>query len=221
MEQHCPRGRAARAAHRAPTFVSGQLCLGHLRANPLAQASISRCMNQAVALASHRTHWPETNVGASAARDAPRGRRSICAPPHPPSQAPRGSPDISAMRRAGEGTPMERHCPRGRAARAAHRELRSICAPPHPPSQAPRGSPDISAMRRAGEGTPVEQHCPRGRAARAAHRELRSLLRFFRASYAWARCARTLWPLFTYCKSLAGRSLHRLTMLTEQLPAQG
>jgi len=30
------------------------------------------------------------------------------------------------MRRAGEGTAMEQHCPRGRAARAAHRELRSL-----------------------------------------------------------------------------------------------
>ncbi len=55
-----PRG-ASRAAL-APTFVSGQLCLGDLRANPLAHASISRRMNQAVARASHRPHWPETNV---------------------------------------------------------------------------------------------------------------------------------------------------------------
>ncbi|CAK6474001.1 hypothetical protein PSEG_01467 [Pseudomonas sp. Nvir] len=70
-----PRG-ASRAAL-APTFVSGQLCLGDLRANPLAHASMSRRMNQAVARTWHRGYWPETNVGASAARDAPRGRRSI------------------------------------------------------------------------------------------------------------------------------------------------
>ncbi|CAK6473667.1 hypothetical protein PSEG_01297 [Pseudomonas sp. Nvir] len=62
-----PRG-ASRAAL-APTFFSGQLCLGDLRANPLAHASISRRMNQAVARACHRRYWPETNVGASAARD--------------------------------------------------------------------------------------------------------------------------------------------------------
>ena len=32
---------------------------------------------KAFARESHRNNWPETNVGASAARDAPRGRRSI------------------------------------------------------------------------------------------------------------------------------------------------
>jgi hypothetical protein len=32
---------------------------------------------KAFARKSHRHNWPETNVGASAARDAPRGRRSI------------------------------------------------------------------------------------------------------------------------------------------------
>ncbi|MCK2118076.1 hypothetical protein MYW52_21585, partial [Pseudomonas juntendi] len=32
---------------------------------------------KAFARKSHRNNWPETNVGASAARDAPRGRRSI------------------------------------------------------------------------------------------------------------------------------------------------
>ncbi|WP_409264574.1 hypothetical protein, partial [Pseudomonas sp. KCJK9000] len=44
--------------------------------------------NKAVARACHRRYWPETNVGASAARDAPRGRRSIFKPPQIPSHAP-------------------------------------------------------------------------------------------------------------------------------------
>ena len=70
-----PRG-ASRAAL-APTFVSGQLFLGDLRANALAHDSVSRLTNKAVARACHKRYWPETNVGASAARDAPRGRRSI------------------------------------------------------------------------------------------------------------------------------------------------
>jgi len=70
-----PRG-ASRAAL-APTFVSGQFCLCDLRANALAHDSISRRTNKAVARTCHRNNWPETNVGASAARDAPRGRRSI------------------------------------------------------------------------------------------------------------------------------------------------
>ncbi len=48
----------------APTFVSGQLCLWHLRANALAHTSISRRTNKAVARARHRRDWPETNVGA-------------------------------------------------------------------------------------------------------------------------------------------------------------
>ncbi|WP_373754607.1 hypothetical protein, partial [Pseudomonas sp.] len=60
-----------------PTFVSGQLFLWDLRANALAHASKSRHTNKASARIWHRGYWPETNVGASAARDAPRGRRSI------------------------------------------------------------------------------------------------------------------------------------------------
>ncbi|WP_409264149.1 hypothetical protein, partial [Pseudomonas sp. KCJK9000] len=43
--------------------------------------AISRRKNKAVARVCYRRYWPETNVGASAARDAPRGRRSV-------SQAP-------------------------------------------------------------------------------------------------------------------------------------
>ena len=73
-----PRG-ASRAAL-APTFVSGQLFLGELRAPPW-RGAISCRTHKAVARACHRRNWPETKVGASAARDAPRGRRSI-------SQAP-------------------------------------------------------------------------------------------------------------------------------------
>ncbi|SUD76954.1 Uncharacterised protein [Pseudomonas putida] len=70
-----PRG-ASRAAL-APTFVSGQLFLWDLRANALEHASKSRRTNKAAARIWHRGYWPETNVGASAARDAPRGRRSL------------------------------------------------------------------------------------------------------------------------------------------------
>ena len=62
-----PRG-ASRAAL-APTFVSGQLFLWDLRANALAHASKSRRANKAAARIWHRGYWPETNVGASAARD--------------------------------------------------------------------------------------------------------------------------------------------------------
>ena len=62
-----PRG-ASRAAL-APTFVSGQLFLWDSRANALVHASISRRTNKAAARACHRRYWPETNVGASAARD--------------------------------------------------------------------------------------------------------------------------------------------------------
>ncbi len=67
---------ASRAAL-APTFVSGQLFLGDLRASALAHVEILRRTNKTVARAYRRRDWPETNVGASAARDAPRGRRSI------------------------------------------------------------------------------------------------------------------------------------------------
>ncbi|QEQ86681.1 hypothetical protein F1602_04900 [Pseudomonas putida] len=67
------RASAARAAQSraalAPTFVSGQLFLWDLRANALVHASISRRTNKAAARACHRRYWPETNVGASAARD--------------------------------------------------------------------------------------------------------------------------------------------------------
>jgi len=80
-----PRG-ASRAAL-APTFVSGQSFLCHLRANTLAHGAISRRTSKAVARTCNRRYWPKTNVGASAARDAPRGRRSIFAPP-----APQGEP---------------------------------------------------------------------------------------------------------------------------------
>ena len=67
------RSSAARAAQSraalAPTFVSGQLFLWDSRANALVHASISRRTNKAAARACHRRYWPETNVGASAARD--------------------------------------------------------------------------------------------------------------------------------------------------------
>ena len=67
------RASAARAAQSraalAPTFVSGQLFLWDSRANALVHASISRRTNKAAARACHRRYWPETNVGASAARD--------------------------------------------------------------------------------------------------------------------------------------------------------
>ncbi|MDF3174331.1 hypothetical protein P3C22_20190, partial [Pseudomonas sp. ER28] len=40
------------------------------------QRDIAPC-SKMLARKSLRNNWPETNVGASAARDAPRGRRSI------------------------------------------------------------------------------------------------------------------------------------------------
>ncbi|MFT2189123.1 hypothetical protein, partial [Pseudomonas putida] len=59
--------------------VSGQLFLGDLRAGALGHVAILRRTNKTVARACHGRYWPETDVGASAARDAPRGRRSISA----------------------------------------------------------------------------------------------------------------------------------------------
>ncbi len=69
------RSRGASRALLAPTF-------GDLRAYALAHGAISRRTNKAVARKCHRNNWPETNVGASAARDAPRGRRSIAQTPN-------------------------------------------------------------------------------------------------------------------------------------------
>ena len=78
------RPRGASRATLAPTFVSGQLFLWDLRANALAHGSISRRTKKAVACACHRRYWPKTNVGASVARDAPRGWRSVSQAPHIP-----------------------------------------------------------------------------------------------------------------------------------------
>ncbi|MDY7070067.1 hypothetical protein PshuTeo2_00700 [Pseudomonas hunanensis] len=91
------RYRVVRARRsRAPvTGITGQLFLWDIRANALVHGSISRRTSKAVARACHRRYWPETNVGASAARDAPRGRRSISATPHNPRQAQRLNPQVS------------------------------------------------------------------------------------------------------------------------------
>ena len=71
------RPRGASRAKLAPTFVSGQLRLRQARATTLlVRRDIEPC-TKAFARKSHRNNWPETNVGASFARDAPRGRRSI------------------------------------------------------------------------------------------------------------------------------------------------
>ncbi len=70
-----PRG-ASRAAL-APTFVSGQQPLFQMRAAALFVRRDFEACAKAFARKSHRNNWPETNVGASAARDAPRGRRSL------------------------------------------------------------------------------------------------------------------------------------------------
>ena len=61
----------------------------------------SSCLGQltlweAVARRLHRRDWPETNVGASVARDAPRGRRSISKPQKIPRQAPPPTQSITA-----------------------------------------------------------------------------------------------------------------------------
>ena len=84
------RPRGASRAKLAPTFVSGQLFLGDLRANALVHGAISRRTNKAVARARDWRNWPETNVGASFARDAPRGRRSIAQTLKTSRRAPQG-----------------------------------------------------------------------------------------------------------------------------------
>ncbi|WP_232786949.1 hypothetical protein, partial [Pseudomonas monteilii] len=61
-----PRG-ASRAAL-APTFVSGQLFLGDLRANALVHGSISRRTSKAVARACHWRFWPIIPMGYSRER---------------------------------------------------------------------------------------------------------------------------------------------------------
>ncbi|MDD2075897.1 hypothetical protein NPS45_18985, partial [Pseudomonas putida] len=81
-----PRG-ASRAAL-APTFVFGQERLLQARATALFLRCDLEPYAKAFARKWHRNNWPETNVGASAARDAPRGRRSICATPQKPRRAP-------------------------------------------------------------------------------------------------------------------------------------
>ncbi len=55
---------------------------------------------KAFARQSPRHNWPETNVGASKARDAPRGRRSISQALHIAWQPP-VSPDAIPVRLAG------------------------------------------------------------------------------------------------------------------------
>jgi len=80
------RASAARAAHRELRSLlrlfRANYSWGELRAPAFAHAAISRRTNKAVARACHRHNWPETNVGASAARDAPRGRRSVSQATH-------------------------------------------------------------------------------------------------------------------------------------------
>jgi|GEM_PF-3571944 len=107
------RSRGASRALLAPTF-------GDLRAYALAHGALSRRTNKAVARACHRRYGPETNVGASKARDAPHGRRSIS------TATTRSRPTHCSKTRI--PTPPRRtsalEIPS--AARAAHRELCSL-----------------------------------------------------------------------------------------------
>ena len=75
------RSSAARAAHREQSsllrlFRASDACEKRARPPCLYATNIEPCA-KAFARKPHRNNWPETNVGASFARDAPRGRRSI------------------------------------------------------------------------------------------------------------------------------------------------
>jgi len=84
------RPRGASRAKLAPTFVSGQLRQSRARATALfVRRDIAPC-TKAFARKSPRNNWPETNVGASFARDAPRGRRSIAQTLKTSRRAPQG-----------------------------------------------------------------------------------------------------------------------------------
>ncbi|GAB1615362.1 hypothetical protein PSN_1096 [Pseudomonas sp. NGC7] len=91
----CSRDRAP-PARRIASNARSYVCFGPifpvaLARGPLAPDTISSRTNKAVARLSHRLYWPETNVGASVARDAPRGRRSILRASHHSSPTPRPS----------------------------------------------------------------------------------------------------------------------------------
>jgi len=78
------KSSAARAAHREQSsllrlFRASNAC-ANARDALFVRHDIEPCA-KAFARKSHRTDWPETNVGASFARDAPRGRRSISRAP--------------------------------------------------------------------------------------------------------------------------------------------
>gem|GEM_PF-3851224 len=51
-----------------------------------------------------RTHWPETDVGAALYCEAPRGRRSISAPPSPPRHSPEPNQNLSPFQPAPSST---------------------------------------------------------------------------------------------------------------------
>ena len=185
----------------------------------------------------------------------PRGRRSICAPPHPHAKHP-GSPICHAV--PVKATAMEQHCCEGARLRGAS----CSCAAPtfvsghyawgfarepfwrrpqyrvyepggrvfsqaslarnnvgserssrccaggarfahHHKPHASTPAPPIPAMRRAGEGTPMEQRCSRGPPPRCI--AAAPLLRFFGPMPGPAR-ANALALCLYYRKSLAGRS---------------
>ncbi|GAB1616108.1 hypothetical protein PSN_1845 [Pseudomonas sp. NGC7] len=88
------RSSAARAAHREQRSLlrlfRASYSWGKRARPPLVHGAISRRTNKAVARACHRRYWPKTNVGASVARDAPRGRRSISRPPNIFRRTPAG-----------------------------------------------------------------------------------------------------------------------------------
>ncbi len=85
----------------------GPIISGDLRASALAHGAISRRTNKAVARVYHRRDWPETNVGASAARDAPRGRRSISQTPEKQRRPPPPQPLLSQDRPVAAPPPLK------------------------------------------------------------------------------------------------------------------
>jgi len=75
-------GDRAPPARRIASCARSYVCFGPIIPVGFVRERLGACLDiawyeQAVARAGHWRYWPETNVGASAARDAPRGRRSI------------------------------------------------------------------------------------------------------------------------------------------------
>ena len=115
--------RSSRCAARAALDLDPTLTPRHTPTHH----RISRRTNKAVAHACHRHYWPETNVGASAARDAPRGRRSVSQATHLYRHTLKATPPGMTLRNGRVCLPwFFWGGQKSSAARAAHRELRSL-----------------------------------------------------------------------------------------------